>query len=121
MNITMRSARLILAAYVLVWFTMFVPSHTRGVVTVPGAKQDSLSATGSHSCCPSGKSDKPTKEQRKQCAVCFVASALSTPIVYVVQMRPIDCIGVASIHPDAQVLSNDFPAPYWPTGPPAAL
>jgi hypothetical protein len=116
-----RKFRFILAAYVLVWFTMFVPSHTRGVVTMPGAKPDSVSASNAHSCCPSEKTDKPTKEQRKRCAVCFVASALSTPIVYIVQMRPIDCIGVASIHSNAQVLSDEFPAPYWPTGPPAAL
>src|SRR5687767_5270002 len=100
---------------------MFVPSHTRGVVTLPGTKMQSLSTNDSSSCCHSKESDKPTREQRKRCAVCFVASALSTPTVYVMQMRPIECIGIASIRSDAQVLTHEFPAPFWPTGPPASL
>ena len=116
-----RQFRAILSAYVLVWFTMVVPSHTRGVVTVPGSDSRSISSTSASSCCHPQKSDKPTKEQRKRCAVCFVASALSTPVAYVTEMRPIDCIGIARPVCEAQVLSEDFPRPYWPTGPPAAL
>lgn len=106
--------------YVLVWFTMVLPSHTRGVVRVPGT-DSSVAASCCHSPTPAKDQQKPTKEQEKRCAVCFFGSTISTPIVYVVEMRPIDRIGIAADVATSQVLSAEFPRPYWPTGPPAAL
>ena len=121
-----RTVRTILAAYVLVWFTMVVPSHTRGVVTIPGAAAVGAVAAGSSSCChataPTNPDDRtPTKEQQKRCAVCFVASMISTPVVYAIDLRPGDHVANASNRAESQLRSHDFPAPFWPTGPPAAL
>jgi hypothetical protein len=118
-----RAFRSILAAYVLVWFTMVVPAHTRGVVVMPGAEKFVAQADAADSSCCHGPKDasKPTKAQQKHCAVCFVASALSTPVVYVIRLDPSDCIGPVASLAAAQVHSNEFPAPYWPTGPPATL
>jgi hypothetical protein len=50
-----------------------------------------------------------------------VAAAVSTPVVVIVELRPIDRIDIVARFANAQVLSEQFPTPYWPTGPPAAL
>jgi hypothetical protein len=96
---------------------MFVPAHTRGVVTVPG---NGASIEAGTSCCHP-KRAKPTMEQQRRCAVCFVAAAVSTPVVVIVELRPIDRIDIVACFANAQVLSEQFTTPYWPTGPPAAL
>jgi hypothetical protein len=118
----MRPVRAILALYVLVWFHVVVPTHTRGVVTMPGTGDSHPTSTGS-SCCgePStgGPKHTPNPDQQRRCAVCFVASTYTVPVVYTLDLQPADLVEQLSLSAAAQVCSLDYPAPYWPTGPPA--
>ena len=117
----MQFARGILAIYVLLWFNVVVPGHTRGMLTMPGGKGSEKS--GVESCCSSrsagpNKDHKPTREQQRRCAVCYVAATYSVPVVLAIDLRPAERVAIANVAALAQVRSIEFPAPYWPIGPP---
>ena len=119
----MRFARAILALYVLVWFTVVVPGHTRGILTMPGEPQ---AQSGAAACCASTSTDsnknkKPTPDQQRRCAVCFVAANYTVPVVFTFDPEPAECVAVANLAALAQVFSIDFPTPFWPVGPPGLL
>jgi hypothetical protein len=44
----------------------------------------------------------------------------SLPTVYVVDLKPLDLVQTLNQHRAETIVSFDFPAPYWPTGPPIA-
>jgi len=109
-------ARVIFATYVLVWLNVVVPGHTRGRVTMPGCAASGNSVAP---CCASKQqSSKPTPEQKRRCAVCYVAATYSVPVVHIFDFTPAERTAVLDIPAAAQVQSIDFPVPYWPVGPP---
>lgn len=116
----MKAIRLILGLYVLAWFTFVVPGHTRGIISLPGAGQ-------SVKCCATDSGDEsnsqstcPTPASPSSCAICFFAASYSLPPVYVFYVEPLELIQTLNDHAIAQLLSLDFPTPYWPVGPPAS-
>jgi hypothetical protein len=120
----LRIARAIFALYVVAWFNVVVPGHTRGLLTMPGGS-DRAQTSGKSCCagCPtdSNQPQKPTPDQKRRCAVCYVAANYTVPVVYFLDLNPADCVEVANLAAVAQVCSLDFPAPYWPVGPPTML
>jgi hypothetical protein len=118
----LRFLRAILAFYVPAWFNVVVPGHTRGVITMPGANEQSCHAS---SCCSSDSSDssdkKPSPDERRRCAVCYVAASYTFPVVHIFHLAPSELLTVSNVTAHAQVESIDFPAPYWPVGPPSLL
>lgn len=119
----MKSLRAIFALYTLLWFNVFVPGHVRGIVTLPptDGKADA-SLTDAGGCCHAdapAKSGKPTDEQKRRCAVCFVAAISSAAEHLSVDLRPAGEVCLGSIDLPAQVRSSDYPLAFYPTGPPA--
>jgi len=115
----MRVCRLILSIYVFLWFNVVVPGHTRGMVTL-GGKSASCCAP----CCAERLakqiSDKPTPQQQRECAICFVAAIYLPPPVLDIDLQPAERVATNNVSAQAQLLSLDFPTPFWPVGPPSA-
>lgn len=112
----MRLTRVALIFYVLVWFNVIVPGHTRGVITLP-AGDASMSAGG---CCPTKlPGQKPTPAEQKRCAICFVAATYTLPPVFTINLEPGESLGTHVAVVLRQVRFLDYPAPFWPVGPPA--
>jgi hypothetical protein len=111
------------ALYVLAWFGVVVPGHTRGMLTMPGGAGDSPSVRGS--CCAASPEPeqpcKPTRDQQRRCAVCYVAANYTVPVVHAFDLDPADWVAITNVAAQAQLESLDFPAPYWPVGPPACM
>lgn len=118
---TVRSLRLILGLYVLAWFNLVVPGHTRGMLAIPGVE----SVRAGEACCPTHtpgeKSSRPSSDQKANCAVCFVAATYTLPPIFVFHVEPMELIQTLDQPTIAQLCSREYPAPYWPIGPPAIL
>lgn len=104
----------------LAWFTFVVPGHTRGIISLPGAgpnvgccASDALDDSNSQGTCP-------TPASPRSCAICFFAANYSLPPVYVFYVEPLELLDVIDARAVGQLLSLDFPAPFWPVGPPAS-
>jgi hypothetical protein len=87
-----------------------------GCCTAVVAKQSACCSTAASRA--TGK-PSPTPDQQRRCAVCFVASTYSVPVVYTVDLQPAERLEQSSLAAVPQVCSLDFPTPFWPTGPPA--
>jgi hypothetical protein len=76
------------------WFGVFVPSHERGRITVPGAVALSQSdgccpsdrpiampacSSGDRSSTPAQQDTPPTNKPVQRCAVCYIVATLQTP------------------------------------------
>jgi hypothetical protein len=114
---TSRTARILLIAWLVWCLNVFLPGHTRGVMTV-------ATPADQPSCCTAGSSkhhrdQKPTPEQRACCAVCYFAAGLSTPLPTIDALA---ALGLAEILPPAPLLpapTREASLPYFPCGPPA--
>jgi hypothetical protein len=121
----MLAARCIVALYVLVWFNIVVPGHTRGIVTVPSGGPPA----GGPGCCGRGSGDDvgsdhgrdraPSRERERCCAVCFVASTYTVYADCTPRFEPVARIAVVDLTALAQVASLSLPVPFWPVGPPS--
>lgn len=121
----MKLLRLILASYIFIWFTFVVPVHTRGMITLPGSYAGDSCCAPKPACCDKPdspkKSDKPTPEQQQRCAVCFVAANYMLPPVFHIDLRHTAQADQFNCFAVPQVLSREYPVPYWPVGPPALV
>jgi hypothetical protein len=87
----MRLARWLFIAFQFSWMNIALPGHTRGAITLPGAK------ASEHACCSAGRSDQsdptprqgqPTPSDRARCAICYFAVGISTPPPVLVAPTP---------------------------------
>lgn len=63
---------------------VFMPAHTRGRITLPGADLGATAQASDDCCAPKHKSteSKPSDRDRANCAVCFwAAGLLTTPAI----------------------------------------
>lgn len=108
------------------WLNVIIPGHTRGMITLPGALASCDTESSTASCCTIPTDDDhddktPTPEQRRCCAVCYVAARYTLPPTFQIDLAPADLIQDAPQHAITQVASRHIPLPYFPSGPPAAL
>lgn len=126
----MTTLRTILALYVLVWFNVIVPAHTRGVITLNprGASADAAPRLDARpvGCCatstaPSRDANgRPAPAKSKGvCAVCFVASTYSPAEAVSIDLCPSDWVETAAIRGIESIDLTDLPLTLYPTGPPA--
>jgi hypothetical protein len=114
--------RWLLIVWQVFWLVVFIPGHTRGAITLPdGSAGCSLQPAGG--CCGSGAQSsgrEPTQEDRRRCAVCFLANGYLPPVVYHFDLT----LAERTIErPDklrAQLAPLPFDFPYYPLGPPVA-
>jgi hypothetical protein len=114
-----KALRAILCFYVVVWFNLVVPGHTRGIVSLPATCEFKQST----SCCAAEKSqpskNQPTPLQKKNCAVCYVAATYTAVAWFTIDLAPFG--DVIALHRDvaAPVPTVEFPLTHYATGPPA--
>lgn len=121
----MRATALFLVLFQALFLNVFVPVHTRGAITLGGAGRVEVSAAGEKGgCCAArsghepGRRQAPTPQDRKCCAVCYLASTYvpAEPVSHEMALR--EWIELAHDWAVAQVKRAEFPAPFWPVGPP---
>ena len=106
------------------WLNVVIPGHTRGMITVPGSFANCAPEPSAEVCCPitaGGDRDNentPTPEQRRCCAVCYVAAGYTLPPIFQIDLTPADLIHDAPQRAVTQVASHHTPLPYFPNGPP---
>jgi hypothetical protein len=113
-----RTGRILLIVWQVWCLNVFLPSHTRGAMTVGKA---------THTCCEpaetrdrdDSKNNKPTPEEQSRCSVCYFAAGLSTPPVFDLDLQPSGLVDRIDPPAPALVASNDYPLPYYACGPPA--
>lgn len=107
-----------LILFQVLFLNLFVPGHTRGAITLAENCDGKVA-----SCCEMKKTKDPkhvpTPEERRCCAVCYLASTYVPidPIVVFFDFR--ELIRQSHELAVAQVRSLDYPAPFWPVGPPS--
>lgn len=104
-----------LILFQVLFLNLFVPGHTRGAITLPGTPEKSSCCEIKASC---GEKKMPTQEDRKCCAVCFLASHYTPVEPFVIELRAQYLIRQAHEAAVAQIRSRDFPTPFWPAAPP---
>ena len=84
-----RRLRILMLAFVALWFGMVLPGHERGIVKLPGLDKASASDAAScetrsscHTCCPteSGTGDSSTSPDSGHCAICYLIGVLDVPV-----------------------------------------
>ena len=96
--------RILLLAFVSVWFGAIVPGHQRGSVRLP-SPTESCAERACHSCCPTEKDSQNTpadSRSAKNCAICLFACMLDVPMVEIVplpqeRVEPRDFLAVARL------------------------
>jgi hypothetical protein len=71
-TLVFRPAFLLFMTFVLAWF---LPSHTRGQITMGPKDVNGVCCAGDH-----GRAGEPTEQDKRNCAVCFWAAGL-LPVV----------------------------------------
>lgn len=123
------------------FLNVVVPAHTRGRITLPGTGKPTADAgaTASPTCAVASSGDdcchatrpptpapeekggkQPTQQDRRNCAVCFVAAHFTPPPVVDLSPPP---LGLAGRLPPAPVAARPYVASvptYFACGPPAA-
>lgn len=121
-----RSCRFIFLAYLIWLLVIFLPSHTRGKITM-GPREDSCCAPAKSeaSCCSSTgiKSEhpvdkEPTQRDRANCAVCFWAAGLLPGAIFVLLIALLGELVRRIVFTTPQVQSLRFDFPFYPVGPP---
>lgn len=78
-----RAIKFALLLFQAMWLLLVLPGHTRGAIS--WTRLSGGSEPDSHSCCdadddaPATPDGEPTREQKKNCAVCYYAAGL-TPV-----------------------------------------
>jgi hypothetical protein len=79
----LRPGRLALFVFQAIWFAILLPSHARGMITLPGS--DAAAGPTRSSCCQShdGKHSQgaPSDDRAGRCAICFFAARITPPPV----------------------------------------
>ncbi|MBI1375034.1 MAG: hypothetical protein GC159_20135 [Phycisphaera sp.] len=91
MRQTLRIATL---AWAIVWFGVFLPGHTRGVIKLPGTPTEACESCESKpSCCDKPRADDDASHSRHKsspdhCAVCELVAKLDTPVAIDLSLPP---------------------------------
>jgi len=102
----------------VLWFGVFVPSHERGRIPVPGAAappQSDGCCSAVSACLPGDRSSNPARQDApptdkpvQRCAVCYIVATLQTPAAVSFYEPQTDWIqwlsapvvaGIARVHP----------------------
>jgi len=100
---------------------IFVPGHTRGAITLPGAGCSDCKTVKADSCCATDTTterDEPTQDQKKRCAVCFFVMSLYVVPPFVLDVRAAGLVAVLPLRPPAVVGLPTLDPTYWGRGPP---
>jgi len=124
----MRGLRGIFCIYVVVWFNLVVPGHTRGILCLPSnchAAGPTIDGDlGKASCCAAPKGDpggsEPTPLQKKNCAVCYVAATYTAVAWFSVDLDPTGELVEILRYVQPAIPTVDFPLTHYATGPPAS-
>ncbi len=118
----LRFVSLSLVLFQVLFMDLYVPAHTRGLITLGPAGEDVPSC-----CAPrpaahprSGDHHAPTSEDRSHCAVGYLASMYVPVEPFVIVLSPQEAVRLAHDRGVAQVRSVDQPTGFWPLGPPRA-
>lgn len=120
----MNRIRAILALYVLVWFNVVVPGHTRGMITLKAGADDRPSAAA-ESCCTSDRPESPRDDAARSrapsklpCAVCYVAATYAPVVPVIWDFSPGEWTGIAAAEHDRDLRARGVELAIYPTGPP---
>lgn len=121
MSAAPRITALLLLAFQALFLNFFLPAHTRGLITL-SAQKGGGGGGDTPSCCESehhpSRPVQPTQDQKRDCAVCYLAS-IYIPVDPVRLYQPHhDWVRLAHEHAVAQVRSLGTPLPFWSTAPP---
>jgi hypothetical protein len=119
-----RAARAGFILFQFVLLNVFLPGHTRGMVTLPGSAPSCHEKVAT-SCCSGGaktadNKGEPTSSDRARCAVCFFAARVCTITPYEFRLTE---MGLCEILPVAQPIIAPTIAlhrPYLGRAPPIA-
>lgn len=107
-----RLSIILLVFFQAVFLNIVVPGHTRGIVAMTGKtsvrKIGDLFGGGSGCCQKRGGEEspgQPTRKDRENCAICYVAAALSTPEGIDLSLPVIGQIGLLPV-PEPQLIEE---------------
>jgi hypothetical protein len=121
----MNGLRAILALYVLVWFNVVVPAHTRGMITLQPGTGETIASS---SCCsseaassdPADPSQPAKPKSRGPCAVCYVAATYTTIAPFVFDFTPGARVDQSIPLAERDLRARGVELAIYPTGPPRA-
>jgi hypothetical protein len=116
---------ILLLAYQAAFLNVFVPVHTRGMITLDTrAAAATATLAPRHGCCPPRSNDRnpavPTPADRAGCAICHLATHYTPPPA--ADLRPAP-LGLTDVLPPPASQSATRPAlilPYHGRAPPAS-
>lgn len=111
-----------------VFLNIVVPGHTRGAVTLDGARSGGDgrgdSACGGHCHGTDESSDPksaPTPQDRTKCAVCHLAARITPPPAFAFEVAPPERLELLPLPPPHAAESAEFVPTYYGRGPPFAV
>jgi hypothetical protein len=127
-----RAFRVAMIVFQAVWLNAILPGHTRGVVTLPGGRDDcaacaTVVSTATDRCCLTGnRHDRPTHGKAPispgragRCAICHFAARLTVPPTIDLRPPALELAAVCPTEPSHRCVSLRFVPPYDACGPPA--
>lgn len=113
-----------LILFQFLWLNVIIPGHTRGAITIPDSSSAGGETAAADTCCAvpaspaDGEDGRPTPDERRRCAVCYLAAGYTIPPVFTIDLAPVGLIACIPLRAAAQVASRHIPLPYFPAGPP---
>jgi hypothetical protein len=110
-----------LLAFQAMWLLLVLPGHTRGAISW------TRGASASDACCFVQKgttpapNNTPTKEQQKNCAVCYYALGLTPPPVLDLYVPDLGLIKIIPLLPVPMHAEQDHLLTYHACGPPTLM
>lgn len=116
----MRHLRAIFLLYLTLLLTWFLPSHTRGQITM------TPEGPANTSCCAAEQGHStgthtPSERDKANCAVCFWAAGILPEAAMMFDARPIDLALIEAREALDQCASWFIPSPSLPRGPPTVI
>ena len=110
-----RVARILLIAFQVWFLNVFVPGHTRGLITL-SAK------SGCGECChkPANPIKSPTHKDQSECAVCSLAARITPPPVIDFHLTILGLRELVRLPTPTRLLATDVPLTYRGRAPPIA-
>jgi hypothetical protein len=104
------------------WLLLVLPGHTRGLISwtrsSSGVEIASESCCGSDQASPRSTDDEPTREQKKNCAVCYYAVGLTPPPVLELYVPDLGLLQILPLLPAPMHAEQEHLLTYYACGPP---
>ena len=125
-----RLSVILLLLFQAVFLNIVVPGHLRGVVTRSGKTSiRQLGDLACGGCCkrlpadngknaPHERKSEPTPQDRKDCAICYVAALLNVPSAIVIELPPLEQIELLPDSVPQIVEASSYVHTYDACGPP---